>query len=237
MDRSPGAAKYLDELLTWRELSHVYCTHQCTQALHSLAALPAWARTTLREHAGDARVLKTGPQMEQGATGDAFWDAAQQQLVRTGERGSVTGSSAPEPANNARGWRRALSTARNTARLAAPAPAAWPLLGQANELGPPALPPCPEGELHNNCRMTWGKAPLAWTPGPEAALRAVLHLNHRHALDGCNPCSYGGVMWCFGMFDGPKEKEGTRVSGALRRRPTAAYARRLNVEAYRQLPA
>jgi deoxyribodipyrimidine photolyase len=27
------------------------------------------------------------------------------------------------------------------------------------------------GELHNNVRMTWGKAFLAWAPSPQAALR------------------------------------------------------------------
>ena len=27
------------------------------------------------------------------------------------------------------------------------------------------------GELHNNVRMTWGKAFLQWAPSPEAALR------------------------------------------------------------------
>ena len=37
-------------------------------------------------------------------------------------------------------------------------------------------PPCPlprtaAGELHNNVRMTWGKAFLQWAPSPDAALR------------------------------------------------------------------
>ena len=45
-------------------------------------------------------------------------------------------------------------------------------------------------------RMTWGKALLPWTKDPAAALEAALHLNHRFALDGCDPCSYGGVLWC-----------------------------------------
>lgn len=52
------------------------------------------------------------------------------------------------------------------------------------------------GELHNNVRMTWGKALLPWTKDPAAAYEAALHLNHRFALDGCDPCSYGGVGWC-----------------------------------------
>ncbi len=39
------------------------------------------------------------------------------------------------------------------------------------------------------------------------------------------------------QFDGPKEAEGTAISGSLRRKPTAAYARRVDLAAYRSLPA
>ena len=38
----------------------------------------------------------------------------------------------------------------------------------------------------------------------ETALKETCHLNHKYALDGCDPCSYGGILWCFGQFDGPK---------------------------------
>lgn len=92
------------------------------------------------------------------------------------------------------------------------------------------------GELHNNARMTWGKALLRWCPGPAAALRAALHLNHRFALDGCDPASYGGVLWCFGLFDGPREAASTPVSGSLRQRSTASHARRLDPATYLALP-
>ena len=44
-------------------------------------------------------------------------------------------------------------------------------------------------------RMSWGKALLPWTKDPAAALEEALHLNHRFALDGCDPCSYGGIGW------------------------------------------
>ncbi|KAK9806535.1 hypothetical protein WJX73_008373 [Symbiochloris irregularis] len=92
------------------------------------------------------------------------------------------------------------------------------------------------GELHNNVRMSWGKALLAWTRDPAAALEETLHLNHRFALDGCDPCSHGGVGWCFGLFDGPKNPEATAVYGCLRTRPTSVMARRFNAESYRTLP-
>mmetsp|Transcript_38364 Transcript_38364/g.80593 ORF Transcript_38364/g.80593 Transcript_38364/m.80593 type:complete len:726 (-) Transcript_38364:259-2436(-) len=80
------------------------------------------------------------------------------------------------------------------------------------------------GELHNNLRMTWGKSLLFWTRSPQAALSTTLHLNHRFALDGCDPCSYGGVLWCFGLFDGPKGPE-RPVCGSLRTRATAKHAK------------
>ncbi len=50
------------------------------------------------------------------------------------------------------------------------------------------------GELHNNSRMTWGKAFIGWAP-PAEALAALLRCNHRFAIDGCGPCSYGGILW------------------------------------------
>lgn len=36
-----------------------------------------------------------------------------------------------------------------------------------------------------------------------AARRAALHCNHRWALDGCDPASYAGVLWCFGGCSSP----------------------------------
>ena len=70
------------------------------------------------------------------------------------------------------------------------------------------------GELHNNLRMTWGKAVLGWTPDGETALAHLLDLNHRLALDGRDPSSYGGILWCLGQFDRPFEPE-ERVIGTV----------------------
>jgi hypothetical protein len=87
------------------------------------------------------------------------------------------------------------------------------------------------GELHNNLRMTWGKALLQWTRSPQAALDMMLDLNHRFALDGSDPNSYGGILWCLGLFDRPfKPKK--KVIGALRPRSTRSHAARLDLESY-----
>ena len=39
-----------------------------------------------------------------------------------------------------------------------------------------------EGEIfvmHNNVRMTWGKAFLGWAPSPAAAMQLTMDLNHQ----------------------------------------------------------
>ena len=81
------------------------------------------------------------------------------------------------------------------------------------------------GELHNNLRMTWGKAFIPWAATPRDAFEWAMALNDRYALDGSDPNSYAGVAWCFGAFDGPKKPPTTKVTGSLRARPTSTHAR------------
>jgi predicted NAD/FAD-dependent oxidoreductase len=89
------------------------------------------------------------------------------------------------------------------------------------------------GELHNNLRMTWGKALLQWTPSPEVALDQLIELNHRYALDGRDPSSYGGLLWCLGLFDRPFPPAAP-VLGEVRPRPLAEHAARLDLQRYRE---
>ena len=84
------------------------------------------------------------------------------------------------------------------------------------------------GELHNNVRMTWGKAILNWTADPKVALKLMIDLNHRYALDGRDPNSYGGLLWCLGQFDRPFEPP-QPIFGTVRTRPVDNHARRLDV--------
>ena len=86
------------------------------------------------------------------------------------------------------------------------------------------------GELHNNLRMTWGKALLTWAQKPSRALKLMIDLNHRYALDGNDPNSYGGLLWCMGQFDrafppGP-------VFGKVRQRSLSRHEARLDVDRY-----
>ncbi|MFG0274957.1 MAG: NAD(P)-binding protein [Phycisphaerales bacterium] len=167
----PGPEKFLDELIIWRELAHHFCFHTPERTLHSLDALPDWARRTLEERGEDPRDgLATWETLARGRTGDRVWDLAQRSLIR-------------------RGW------------------------------------------LHNNLRMTWGKAIPMWTAGPRDALAALIDLNHRFALDGCDPNSYGGILWCLGQFDRPFEPA-KPVLGVVRSRDTATHAERLDLARY-----
>jgi photolyase PhrII len=88
-----------------------------------------------------------------------------------------------------------------------------------------------QGELHNNVRMTWGKALVGWTRDADEALERLVDLNHRYALDGRDPASYGGLLWCLGQFDRPFTPE-LPVLGTVRPRPTREHARRLDVSRY-----
>ena len=88
-----------------------------------------------------------------------------------------------------------------------------------------------QGELHNNVRMTWGKAILNWTRSPQQALTFMIDLNHRYALDGRDPASYGGLLWCLGQFDRPFEPE-QNIFGTVRTRSTVDHSKRLDTAAY-----
>jgi hypothetical protein len=155
--RGDGPAKYLDELLIWREVAYAFCYWHPSPT--TVDAIPPWARDTLAEHEGDPRTIQSWESLARARTGDALWDAAQQSLLI-------------------------------------------------------------HGALHNNVRMTWGKAIPAWTRSAHDALSMLEALNHRYALDGRDPASYGGLLWCLGQFDRPFSPP-MPVLGTVRPRPTA----------------
>jgi hypothetical protein len=87
------------------------------------------------------------------------------------------------------------------------------------------------GELHNNLRMTWAKGIPLWKSDPQQALDTLIALNHRYALDGSDPNSYGGLLWALGLFDRPFPER--PVTGRLRARSSRDHARRLDLARYR----
>ena len=51
------------------------------------------------------------------------------------------------------------------------------------------------GELHNNLRMTWGKAIPHWCDDLEQSLERAQKYNDKYALDGRDPSSIAGIQW------------------------------------------
>lgn len=87
------------------------------------------------------------------------------------------------------------------------------------------------GELHNNLRMTWGKALPIWTNDLETSLELGQKLNDKYALDGRDPSSVVGVQWCHGLFDRPFFPS-MPVMGVVRKRDILTHKSRLDVERY-----
>ena len=76
-------AKFLDEALTWRELSHNFCHFNPKH--RTVAGIPGWAREQLTRHESDPRPhLYTLEELEQARTGDELWNACQRSYLRDG---------------------------------------------------------------------------------------------------------------------------------------------------------
>jgi deoxyribodipyrimidine photo-lyase len=162
--------RFVQQVTTWRELSYNWCVR--TRNFDQLSALPEWLQRTMAAHVNDARpALYDLDSLERGLTGDALWNAAQQQLLET-------------------------------------------------------------GVIHNYPRMLWGKTLILWTPDYEQAVRWAFHLNDKWALDGRDPNSVGGIMWCFGLWDRPWGNK--PVWGGIRPMVTSRARFKFDVASYVQ---
>lgn len=86
------------------------------------------------------------------------------------------------------------------------------------------------GEVHNYVRMLWGKLVIQWTKNYEDAFQILEHLNNKYCLDGRNPNSYAGILWCFGKHDRAwKERE---IFGKLRYMTSASTGKKFNSKKY-----
>lgn len=59
------------------------------------------------------------------------------------------------------------------------------------------------GTMHGYLRMLWGKKIIEWSATPEDAHAAMIRMHEKWALDGRDPNTHAGVMWCFGKHDRP----------------------------------
>ena len=77
------ADAFVEEMLTWRELSLNFCLRNPN--FTSLASAPAWAQRSMAAHASDKRPVTYGlDTLERAETDDAIWNAGQRELVETG---------------------------------------------------------------------------------------------------------------------------------------------------------
>ena len=87
------------------------------------------------------------------------------------------------------------------------------------------------GWMHNYLRMLWGKRIVEWSPTPETALKRMVELNNRYALDGQDPNSYSGIFWVLGRFDRPWGPE-RPIFGKIRYMSTDRTYKKMDAAAY-----
>ena len=86
------------------------------------------------------------------------------------------------------------------------------------------------GEMHNYVRMLWGKNVIAWTRSYEEAFAILEHLNNKYCLDGRDPNSYAGILWCFGKHDRPWMER--PVFGTIRYMTSASTGKKFDSRKY-----
>jgi deoxyribodipyrimidine photo-lyase len=81
--RRADSDRFLDELVTWRELGFNMCAYRSDYDQYS--SVPQWAQKTLEKHASDPRpTLYSLEQLEAATTHDTLWNSAQMDLVTEG---------------------------------------------------------------------------------------------------------------------------------------------------------
>ena len=79
----PAKAAFLDQLITWRELSINFVRYN--EMYDNLECAEPWAHRTLAKHATDKRlVIYNERQLENAETYDPLWNAAQIQMIECG---------------------------------------------------------------------------------------------------------------------------------------------------------
>lgn len=79
-----NVAAFMEELLIRRELSFNFCQYNADY--DNFSCLPDWARQSLMNHLDDPRPVQYSlDRLEQCATNDVYWNAAQQEMMETGK--------------------------------------------------------------------------------------------------------------------------------------------------------
>ncbi len=88
------------------------------------------------------------------------------------------------------------------------------------------------GTMHNVMRMYWGKYIVLWSANVAEALRIMIALNNRHAIDGRDPSSFGGIQWCLGKFDRPWQRR--PILGTIRYMSIDLAYKKFDARSYEQ---
>ncbi len=86
------------------------------------------------------------------------------------------------------------------------------------------------GKIHGYYRMYWGKKIIEWSPTYQEALDTMIFLHDRYALDGRDPNTYTGILWCFGLHDRPWVER--PIFGMLRYMSYDGIKRKTDVASY-----
>jgi hypothetical protein len=84
------------------------------------------------------------------------------------------------------------------------------------------------GTIHNYLRMLWGKKIIEWSETPEDAHRTMVALHDHYALDGRDPNTHAGILWCFGKHDRPWAPE-RPIFGMIRWMSSARTAKKVRL--------
>ncbi len=86
------------------------------------------------------------------------------------------------------------------------------------------------GKIHGYARMYWGKKIIEWSGSHQEALRTMIELHDRLALDGRDPNTYTNILWCFGLHDRPWRER--PVLGTIRYFSRQGFERKTDVAGY-----
>jgi deoxyribodipyrimidine photo-lyase len=86
------------------------------------------------------------------------------------------------------------------------------------------------GGIHNYLRMLWGKKIIEWSRTPDEAHAFMIAMHDKYAIDGRDPNTHAGVLWCFGKHDRPWfERE---IFGTIRYMTSRSMAKKFNAKSY-----
>ena len=80
---SESSSSFLDQIITWRELGFNFAYNREDHA--TVDTIPNWAKLSMKEHMDDERTIYSLEQLERAETHDEIWNAAQRELLRTGQ--------------------------------------------------------------------------------------------------------------------------------------------------------